>query len=436
MRKINFFKTLASCRLFSYFFAREQAVPKCCRAGSGAGPAGILSLLPGLALLFIFTAGLSYAGQFAVSLDNDRATAGEKVGLLFISLANDTEDSPDFPAEIICELISQERKFAVPANKDIMEGESGVRQHYSFNLPSELQGQVVVSFSGIAAPRIVLDVALAEKDDTAAEVTEAGTATQTTEDKVYPTLDSMFALSQPYHKNASAYQPVYFLVGADPEESKFQISFKYRIFDSESLLAENNPWIKGLHLGYTQTSFWDLKSSSAPFSDTSYKPEFFWLSKNYLTSEHGLLKGLFFQGGVQHESNGRDEEFSRSTNNLYVKPILVFYDDDSKFGLQLSAKILSYFEDDDNNEDLSDYRGYFDMETEFGYADSFVFNTLFRLADQGASFQLNISYPLDKIFGDALDIYFYAQYTNLLAESLLDFQERSHEIRFGLALIR
>jgi outer membrane phospholipase A len=76
------------------------------------------------------------------------------------------------------------------------------------------------------------------------------------------------------------------------------------------------------------------------------------------------------------------------------------------------------------------------METEFGYADSFVFNTLFRLADQGASFQLNISYPLDKIFGDALDIYFYAQYTNLLAESLLDFQERSHEIRFGLALIR
>ncbi len=402
----------------------------------------IFSLLRGLVILFIFTAGLSQAGQFAVSLDKDRAAAGEKVGLLFISLSNDTENSPDFPAEIICELVSQERKYAVPANKDIVEGETGqaemsedVRQHYSFNLPSQLKGQVVVSFSGIDAPRIVLDVALAEKDDMATEVTEAGTAVKIT-DKVYPTLDSMFSLSQPYQKNASAYQPVYFLIGADPEESKFQISFKYRIFDSESMLAESNPWIKGLHLGYTQTSFWDLKSSSAPFDDTSYKPEIFWLSKNYLSSEHGLLKGLFFQAGVQHESNGQDEELSRSTNFLYLKPILVFYDDDSKFGLQLSTKIWSYFENDDTNEDLSDYRGYFDLEAEFGYADSFVFNTLFRLADQGASFQLDISYPLDKIFGNALDVYFYVQYANMLAENLLDYQERSHEIRFGLALIR
>jgi outer membrane phospholipase A len=397
-----------------------------------------MKILKFISILFIFTAGLSHAGQFAVSLDNDLlATAGEKVGLLLISLPDELGDRPDFPAEIICELISQERKFAVPANKDIMEGESGIRQHYSFYLPSELQGQVVVSFSGIAAPRIVLDVALAEKDETVAEVTETGIATETkTTDKVYPTLDSMFALSQPYQKNASAYQPVYFLVGADPEESKFQLSFKYRIFDTESILAKSNPWIKGLHLGYTQTSFWDLKSSSAPFDDTSYKPEIFWLSQNYLTSEHGLLKGLFFQTGVQHESNGKDEESSRSTNFLYVKPVLVFYDDDSKFGLQLSAKIWSYFENDETNEDLSDYRGYFDLETEFGFADSFVFNTLFRLADEGASFQLDISYPLDKIFGDALDVYFYVQYANMLAESLLDYEERSQEIRFGLALIR
>jgi outer membrane phospholipase A len=397
-----------------------------------------MKILKFISILFIFTAGLSHAGQFAVSLDNDLlATAGEKVGLLLISLPDELGDRPDFPAEIICELISQERKFAVPANQDITEGESGIRQHYSFNLPSELQGQVVVSFSGITAPRIVLDVALAEKDETAAEVTETGTATETeAADKVYPTLDSMFTLSEPYHKNASAYQPVYFLVGADPEDSKFQISFKYRIFDSESILAESNPWIKGLHLGYTQTSFWDLKSSSAPFDDTSYKPELFWLSQNYLTSEHGLLKGLFFQTGVQHESNGKDEESSRSTNYLYIKPVLVFYDDDSKFGLQLSAKIWSYFENDETNEDLSDYRGYFDLETEFGFADSFVFNTLFRLADEGASFQLDISYPLDKIFGDALDVYFYVQYANMLAESLLDYQERTQEIRFGLALIR
>jgi outer membrane phospholipase A len=62
--------------------------------------------------------------------------------------------------------------------------------------------------------------------------------------------------------------------------------------------------------------------------------------------------------------------------------------------------------------------------------------THFRLADQGGSFQFDLSYPLHNIFGDALDVYFYAQYSNVLAESLLDYQERTQALRFGLAFIR
>ena len=114
-------------------------------------------------------------------------------------------------------------------------------------------------------------------------------------------------------KNITPYQPVYFLVGTDPGKSKFQISFKYRFFDADSLFAKSNPWVKGLNFGYTQTSFWDLKSASAPF---------------------------------------------------------------------------------------------------------------------------DISFPHHKLFGDALDVYFYAQYTNMLAESLLDYQQRTHAVRLGLSFIR
>jgi outer membrane phospholipase A len=292
-------------------------------------------------------------------------------------------------------------------------------------LPSVLQGQVVMSFSDVDAPRVVFDVVVPQ-------VNKPGTA-----EKVNPSLDSMFTAYEPFQKNAGSYEPVYFLVGTDPEKSKFQISFKYRFFDADTSFAASYPWIQGLHLGYTQTSFWDLKSDSAPFEDTSYKPELFWLSQNYIQYEHGLLKGVFLQGGIQHESNGRGGDLSRSTNYLYIKPILVFYDDDSKLGLEVSPKIWLYVNnEDDTNADLPDYRGYFDLEVKFNLAESFEVGSQFRWADEGASLQLDFSYPLNNLFGDALDIYFFAQYTNALAESLLDFEDRTQVLRLGLALIR
>ena len=288
-----------------------------------------------------------------------------------------------------------------------------------------LQGQVVMSFTDIDAARVVFDVVAPQSDDLAAPET------------VNSTLDVMSSIYEPFQKNASPYKPVYFLVGTDPEKSKYQISFKYRFFDSDSSFAESHPWITGLHLGYTQTSFWDLESDSAPFDDTSYKPEFFWLSKNYLTSAYGLLRGVFLQGGFQHESNGRGGDLSRSTNFAYIEPVLVFYDADSKVGLQLSPKIWTYVEnDDDTNGTLPDYRGYFDLGAKFSLAENFVVGTQFRWADEGISFQLDFSYPLNNLFGDALNVYLYAQYSNALAESLLDYEDRTQAFRLGLAFIR
>ncbi len=49
---------------------------------------------------------------------------------------------------------------------------------------------------------------------------------------------------------------------SNPEDSKFQVSFKYRFFNKKGTLAQKYPWVKGFRFGYTQTSFWDLKSES------------------------------------------------------------------------------------------------------------------------------------------------------------------------------
>ena len=37
----------------------------------------------------------------------------------------------------------------------------------------------------------------------------------------YHTMDALFTLYQPYLVNIEAYEPIYFLVGADPSKSKF-----------------------------------------------------------------------------------------------------------------------------------------------------------------------------------------------------------------------
>jgi outer membrane phospholipase A len=257
-----------------------------------------------------------------------------------------------------------------------------------------------------------------------------------TSDEPYPTLDSLFSLYQPYLGNISAYEPIYFLVGTDPAKSKFQVSFKYRFFNPDSDLAESQPWVKGFHFGYTQTSFWDLASSSAPFEDTSYKPELYWNSKN-IVSSGSTLKGFFIRTGFQHESNGKDGESSRSTNYLYVQPILIFYRGIGGYGLQVAPKIWTYVaNDDETNPDLNDYRGYFDLELKFGKADSWVLAGSFGWASQGGSAQLDLTYPLHRFLFNALDFYLHIQYANALAESLIDYTERTHALRLGFSIIR
>ncbi|MFZ2631773.1 MAG: phospholipase A [Desulfosalsimonadaceae bacterium] len=252
----------------------------------------------------------------------------------------------------------------------------------------------------------------------------------------YQTLDSLFSVYQPYLKNMSAYRPMYFLVGADPEKSKFQFSIKYRIFSATEPEPPGYRWKQNLYIAYTQTSFWNLQASSQPFDDTSYKPEFFFLTPNiYFSKPSG--SHLFFQTGCQHESNGRGEDLSRSTNTAYVQPIYIFFHQRTRLGVMMAPRFMAYIaNDDDTNPHLSDYRGYVDFELKAGRADRLAMGTHFRMAKKGASVQADLTYPLDKILPNKLNLYIQVQYVNVLAESLLNYTERTRALRFGFAIVR
>jgi outer membrane phospholipase A len=251
----------------------------------------------------------------------------------------------------------------------------------------------------------------------------------------YQSIDSLFYLYQPYMTNISAYEPIYFLVGTEPEKSKFQISFKYRFFSRDGSLTQDHPWVQGIHFGYTQTSFWNLEDNSLPFEDTSYKPELFYISRNLVTSK-SWLKGFFVQSGVLHESNGQAGDISRSTNYVYTLPILVLYNERNKLGLAVAPKLWAYFNNSTDNPDLPDYRGNFELNFIIGKADGMVLSSCWRLASEGGSAQIDISYPIGHYLSDNFNIYLNVQYVDALAESLLDYRERTKALRLGFSFVR
>jgi len=299
-------------------------------------------------------------------------------------------------------------------------------QRYRLSLPSEIDGPITLLIEGVDASPVMFMISPPAEG--------SGTSSGKTEE--YPTLSSLFDLAQPYITNIAPYEPIYFLAGTNLAKSKFQFSFKYRLFNPKGSLNESMPWLQGLHLAFTQTSFWDLKSESTPFRDTSYKPELFVLSPNSGLRPNSM-DGLFFQLGYKHESNGRGGLESRSTNSLYLQSIMVFYDEESRFGLGLSPKIWFYIaNDNETNPDLSAYRGYFDLELRLGKADSLIFGSTVSWAKEGGSIQADLTYPVGQFLGDNFDIYLQLQYTNALGESLIAYQDRTEAFRIGFSVVR
>jgi len=208
---------------------------------------------------------------------------------------SDTYLQVDIPESMMCHLSAGDDTVDVKAYATRTTSEKKIsicpgcfeKVQYTLDLPSTIEGPVTMEIPDFNNTHTMF--AVNNSDSMKASKSNE------TAPKEFETLDPLYELYQPYLKNIAAYEPMYFLVGTDPKKSKFQFSFKYRLFNAEKDLAQRYPWVKGFHIAYTQTSFWDLKSDSKPFEDTSYKPEFFFSVTQYQASlGHRILyKGRF-----------------------------------------------------------------------------------------------------------------------------------------------
>ncbi|MFH0782270.1 MAG: phospholipase A [Pseudomonadota bacterium] len=345
-------------------------------------------------------------------------TVPHRVDIFFVA--------PNIPTrQVSAILVGDDEKVRLP--------KSGfVKRQYTFTVPLELQGTFSFHLAGSPATGGMVVFQKAESKKCDDQTTSPIVVTQ---QEKYPVVESFVPLYQSYEGNFSSHQPIYFLVGTDPEKSKFQISFKYRPFNPNSPLGRDYPWLSGIQLGYTQTSFWDLNAKSLPFDDTSYKPHLYYQTHN-ISGRPSWMDGLFLEMGFEHESNGKKGDESRGTNTLYLKPIAIIYDEVSEFGMSFSPSIKYYFHTEDNNSDLAEYRGYFELETVVGKAHGLMLSTALQFAEKGVSLQTDLTYPLHRLFNDSLDLFLLVQYTNELAESLIDYREREETLRIGFSLTR
>ena len=226
-------------------------------------------------------------------------------------------------------------------------------------------------------------------------------------------------------------EPMYFVVGwRDGTSARFQLSFKYRLFDYGSGFGRERPWLAGFYFAYTQSSLWDLSSESAPFRDTSYLPSFFW---RWERSDHRTWVDAA-RVGVEHESNGSEGPRSRSVNMLYVRPEWRFKLDEGQ--LEFTPRVNAYF-DKDENPDIARYRGYVDWRVRYEHSSTWFFTTTARYGSAGTgSVRVDVSRRLRDLKLGPVSGYFHAQYFNGYGEDIVDYNvRRKSQLRIGVAIV-
>jgi len=214
----------------------------------------------------------------------------------------------------------------------------------------------------------------------------------------------------------------------DNLEAKFQISFKAPIFSN--IFNKKD----ALHFGFTLQSYWQMYNTnlSSPFRETNYQPEIFYASQNDWQFGDWVNRAYIF--GIEHQSNGRTQDFSRSWNRVYAN--FVFEKENwvisfkPWYRIPEEDKLDINQPDGDDNPDIGKYMGNFELATVYQWRDqniSLMLRNNLRSTNRGA-LQIDWSFPMGSRFKG------YVQFFNGYGESLIDYNHSVQRLGFGVLL--
>lgn len=354
-----------------------------------------------LLLLAFFGTARALGPQWLLVSPDGKAEAGKRFELMLVG------SGAPFPDEIAVRVHVGVAEVLVPMQP--AGAAEGRRRIYGGVMPRGASGEVTLELSGAESNRLALRVLRSD--------------------------DVQRLMGQPSSVEEaplSGEDPVYFVLGyRSGWNARFQLSFKYRLFDTGSGYGARRPWLSGFYFGYTQTSLWDLESASKPFKDTSYRPSLFWRWDR--AEARGSLDGARF--GFEHESNGQAGIESRSINTLFVRPEWRWRWSDAR-ALEFTPKLYGYL-DKSENPNIDDYRGHIDWRVRYDSGGQWISTAVARLSAAGhGALLLDFSRRTRDMRIGALSGYVHIQYFNGYGETIVDYNvRRKAQLRIGLAIV-
>lgn len=416
-----------------------EAIPALSRAAA---------TLPGC-LAALLAAAWPAGGEAAVSVLQPprQVEASQPLTLTLMLSADENERRFAIPAAIVATAtadmqapvpLTLRRVDDGPAVLELQPGEYRTIS-YRTELPASLRGRVSLDLRDFdAAPMTITLRRSPAPDGVAGEPARATGETAAAATATEPiVVGDPAAANETLASNRgrlSLNEPMYLLFGAHHgRNAKFQLSFKFRLYQGDDPASRG--LLENLHFGYTQFSLWDLASDSKPFHDTTYRPSFFYFVED-TGVRRGALTRLGVAAGIEHESNGKDGDVSRSIDVLYVQPRMAF-GDTAGWHWMVAPKIY-YYLDKDENPDIARYRGYVDLRVEYGKADSWKLAATVRKGTSGSkgSMDAQVSYPLARLLPGTAG-YLMAGYFVGYGETLVDYNRKMPwQFRIGYALSR
>jgi phospholipase A1 len=382
----------------------------------------------GVALQVLAVPAIAADSGWLIASQSENIVAGQEIDLQVVR----PSEKSVWPAVLHLRLVSADgSELRIPL-KAADTATDALRRHYSGKIDAQPQGIMRAELADVSSNRLALvasetrisvealpstqPITLAPQIDTP-QGEEATQQTVVLEDTQLPAL--------------SVNEPMYFLVGKHGD-ARFQLSFNYRLFSPEGAVVGLAPFLKGLYFGYTQNSFWDLGEDSKPFRDTSYRPSLFWQGK--VEGPRWLPQS--WKAGYEHESNGKEDEDSRSIDTLFFEPRWQREFADGSVA-SINPRVRAYL-DKEENPDIQRYRGYVNWGAQYGWNDGWKFSLNYLQGTAGyATAQFDASYPLGTEVFSNIGSFIHFQYFTGYGETLLNYDERkSDQFRIGISIVR
>lgn len=200
---------------------------------------------------------------------------------------------------------------------------------------------------------------------------------------------------------------------------KFQISIAQRL--TRSTLPLNTY----LYLFYTQKVFWNVLQNSMPMTDLNFNPGI-GLTKPLFVRDRYIGKASLI---IEHESNGRDGDESRSWNkvslaaNIIVDPQLMVH---GKFWLPIV--------DGGNNRDILSYSGIYQFGLQFYSANRRFTGAVTMVKRRGWNLNYNTIIELAYRVLRRDNQYLFLQYYNGYGEDMLTYNRFKNRLRIGFVI--